>query len=79
MVVTSGQPGGGKACCTTPFTGQHLQLRTTGKQTVGRLVEAEILLGPGGHVPGHLHLRQDQRLEVPEGPLSPSLAAGTAG
>ena len=53
-----------------PFTGQHLQFRKTGKQTAGQLLEAEILLDPGGHVPRHLHLRQDERVEVLEGTLS---------
>jgi hypothetical protein len=53
-----------------PLTGQHLQFRKTGKQTGGRLLEAEVLLDPGGHVPRHLHLRQDERVEVLEGSLS---------
>jgi hypothetical protein len=34
-----------------PLTGQHLQFRKTGKQTGGQLLEAEVLLDPGGHVP----------------------------
>jgi hypothetical protein len=31
-----------------PFTGQHLQFRKTGHQTDGQLLEAEVLLEPGG-------------------------------
>jgi quercetin dioxygenase-like cupin family protein len=53
-----------------PLTGQHLQFPKTGKQTGGRLLEAEVLLDPGGHVPRHLHLRQDERVQVLEGSLS---------
>ena len=53
-----------------PFTGQHLEFRQTGKQTAGQLLEAEVLLDPGGRVPRHLHLRQDERVEVLEGTLS---------
>ena len=49
-----------------PFTGQHLQFHKTG----GQLLEAEVLLDPSGHVPCHLHLRQDERVEVLEGSLS---------
>jgi quercetin dioxygenase-like cupin family protein len=53
-----------------PFTGQHLRFRRTGRQTGGQLLEAEVLLDPGGRVPRHLHLRQDERVEVLEGALS---------
>lgn len=53
-----------------PLTGQHLQFRKTGKQTGGQLLEAEVLLDPGGRVPRHLHLRQDERVQVLEGALS---------
>ena len=53
-----------------PFTGQHLQFRRNGKQTAGQLLEVEVLLDPGGQVPRHLHLRQDERVEVLEGTLS---------
>jgi quercetin dioxygenase-like cupin family protein len=53
-----------------PLTGQHLRFRKTGKQTGGQLLEAEVLLDPSGHVPRHLHLRQDERVEVLEGALS---------
>jgi quercetin dioxygenase-like cupin family protein len=53
-----------------PLTGQHLQFRKTGKQTGGQLLEVEVLLDPGGRVPRHLHLRQDERVEVLEGSLS---------
>jgi quercetin dioxygenase-like cupin family protein len=53
-----------------PFTGQHLRFRRTGRLTGGQLLEAEVLLDPGGRVPRHLHLRQDERVEVLEGALS---------
>ena len=50
-----------------------LQSRGTGKPTGGQLVE-EGLLDSGGRVPRHLHLRQDERVEVLEG--SPSVQLG---
>jgi quercetin dioxygenase-like cupin family protein len=52
------------------LTGQHLQFRKTGKQTGRQLLEAEVLLDQSGHVPRHLHLRHDERVEVLEGALS---------
>lgn len=53
-----------------PLTGQHLQFMRTGKQTGGQLLEVEVLLDPGARVPRHLHLRQDERVEVLEGSVS---------
>ena len=53
-----------------PLSGQHLQFLRTGKQTGGQLLEVQVLLDPRGRVPGHLHLRQDERVEVLEGSVS---------
>ena len=53
-----------------PLTGQHLQFMRTGEQTGGQLLEVEVLLDPGGRVPRHLHLRQDERVEILEGSVS---------
>lgn len=47
-----------------PLTGQHLTFLETAADTAGRWLRAEIRLEPGGFVPRHLHLRQDERLEV---------------
>jgi quercetin dioxygenase-like cupin family protein len=70
MVVVEGSEEAAMGTLHAPLTGQHLQFRKTGKQTGGRLLEAEVLLDPGGHVPRHLHLRQDERVQVLEGSLS---------
>jgi len=53
-----------------PLTGQYLRFLKTGKQTGGQLLEVEVVLDPRGRVPRHLHLRQDERVEVVEGALS---------
>lgn len=53
-----------------PLTGQHLRFLKTGNQTGGQLLEVEVLLDPRGRVPRHLHLRQDERVEILEGALS---------
>jgi len=53
-----------------PLTGQHLRFLKTGNQTGGQLLEVEVLLDARGRVPRHLHLRQDERVEVLEGALS---------
>ena len=53
-----------------PLTGQHLRFLKTGNQTGGQLLEVEVVLDPRGRVPRHLHLRQDERVEVVEGALS---------
>jgi quercetin dioxygenase-like cupin family protein len=47
-----------------PLTGQHLTFLETAADTKGGLLRAEVRLEPGGFVPRHLHLRQDERLEV---------------
>ena len=47
-----------------PLTGQRLTFLETAADTEGRSLRAEVRLEPGGFVPRHLHLRQDERLEV---------------
>jgi len=47
-----------------PLTGQHLTFLETAADTEGTSLRAEVRLEPGGFVPRHLHLRQDERLEV---------------
>jgi len=50
-----------------PLTGQHLIFLETAADTDGQSLRAEVRLEPGGFVPRHLHLRQDERLEVVAG------------
>jgi len=47
-----------------PLTGQHLTFLETAADTEGTSLRAEVRLEPGGFVPRHLHVRQDERLEV---------------
>src|SRR5207244_7635149 len=47
-----------------PLTGQRLTFLETAADTEGRSLRAEVRLEPGGFVPRHLHLRQDEQLEV---------------
>jgi quercetin dioxygenase-like cupin family protein len=50
-----------------PLTGQHLTFLETAADTDGTSLRAEVRLEPGGFVPRHLHLRQDERLDVVAG------------
>ena len=50
-----------------PLTGQHLTFLDTAADTDGRSLRAEVRLEPHGFVPRHLHVRQDERLEVVAG------------
>ncbi len=52
-----------------PLTGQHLTFLETAADSDGRALRAEVRLEPGGFVPRHLHLRQDERLEVLAGAI----------
>jgi quercetin dioxygenase-like cupin family protein len=52
-----------------PLTGQRLTFTETAADTGGRSVRAEVHLEPGGFVPRHLHLRQDEKLEVLSGSI----------
>ena len=46
------------------LTGQHLTFLQTGRDTSGELLQLEVRLDPGGWVPRHAHIRQDERVEV---------------
>jgi len=50
-----------------PLTGQRLTFLETKTDTDGSSLRAEVRLEPGGFVPRHLHLRQDEHLEVMAG------------
>lgn len=50
-----------------PLTGQRLTFLETAADTEGESLRAEVCLEPGGFVPRHLHVRQDERLEVVAG------------
>lgn len=52
-----------------PLTGQHLTFTHTAKDTSGSLLRAVVRLEPGGFVPRHLHLRQNEQLEVLTGSI----------
>jgi quercetin dioxygenase-like cupin family protein len=52
-----------------PFTGQRLSFREIAGETDGRSLRAEVRLEPGGFVPRHLHLRQDERIEILAGSI----------
>jgi quercetin dioxygenase-like cupin family protein len=46
------------------LTGQHLTFLESGRDTSGELLKLEVRLDPGGRVPSHVHVRQDERVEV---------------
>ena len=52
-----------------PLTGQHLTFTHTADDTNGTSVRAVVRLEPAGFVPRHLHLRQDEQLEVLTGSI----------
>lgn len=52
-----------------PLTGQHLTFTHTASDTRGASVRAIVRLEPAGFVPRHLHLRQDEQLEVLTGSI----------
>lgn len=52
-----------------PITRQTVTFQLTGKDTAGELLRAEVRLGANGRVPKHVHLRQDERVEVVSGEL----------
>lgn len=60
-----------QADCTIddPLTGQHLSFLRVAGETTGRSLRAEVRLEPGGFVPRHLHLRQDERIEILAGSI----------
>jgi quercetin dioxygenase-like cupin family protein len=52
-----------------PLSGQRLTFVETAADTSGRFVRAEVHLKPGGFVPRHFHLRQDEKVEVLSGSI----------
>jgi quercetin dioxygenase-like cupin family protein len=48
---------------------QTVTFVTTARESAGELLAVEVRLGPGGIVPRHVHLRQDERVRVVEGSL----------
>ena len=52
-----------------PLTGQHLNFLDVAAETNGRSLRAEVRLEPGGFVPRHLHLRQDEQIEILAGAI----------
>lgn len=58
-----------------PVTGQHLVFMKTGSETGGELLQVEVRLDPRGWVPRHVHLRQDERIEVVTGALTARVGA----
>lgn len=59
-----------------PLTGQHLTFTHIADDTRGTSLRAVVCLDPAGFVPRHLHLRQDEHLEVLAGSIR--LRAGGA-
>lgn len=50
-----------------PLTGQSIRFVEVAKDTGGERLTARVRLDPGGHVPLHVHARQDERVEVVSG------------
>jgi quercetin dioxygenase-like cupin family protein len=51
-----------------PRSGERIVVRRGGDDTGGRLLEFDLFLQPGGHVPaGHVHPRQEERFSVRAG------------
>jgi quercetin dioxygenase-like cupin family protein len=51
-----------------PASGERIVLLRTASDTAGELLEFELSLAPGGHVPsGHVHPEQEERFMVLEG------------
>jgi quercetin dioxygenase-like cupin family protein len=48
---------------------QTVTFVTTARESAGEVLAVEVRLGPGGTVPRHVHLRQDERVRVIEGSL----------
>ena len=48
-----------------PRTGEHIVIRQSGADTGGQLLDFDLVLQPGAHVPaGHSHPRQEERFTV---------------
>jgi quercetin dioxygenase-like cupin family protein len=53
-----------------PHTGELILIRKSAEQTNGRLLEFDLYLPPGGHVPGrHAHPEQAERFTIIDGQL----------
>jgi quercetin dioxygenase-like cupin family protein len=52
------------------LTGQHLTFVTPQQTKPGELLRVEVRLDPGGWVPRHAHLRQDELVEVLAGSIA---------
>lgn len=52
-----------------PLHGQTVTFVTRARESGGELLAAEVRVAPGGTVPRHLHLRQNERVELLEGKL----------
>jgi quercetin dioxygenase-like cupin family protein len=50
-------------------TGQHLTFLRTRRDSGGELLQVEVRLEPGGRVPRHAHIRQDERVTVIDGSI----------
>ena len=51
-----------------PRSGERIVIRRSGPETGGQLLEFDLFLQPGGHVPaGHVHPRQEERFSVLSG------------
>src|SRR5579859_6496333 len=61
-----------------PQTGERIVIRTSGAETAGELLEFDLFLDPGGHVPArHLHPRQQERFTVIDGTVGFRLGGRT--
>lgn len=52
------------------LTGQHLTFLQTGRETGGEVLKLQVRLDPGGSVPRHAHVRQDEEVHVVEGAVT---------
>ena len=58
------------------LTGQHLTFLKSGHDTDGELLQVEVRLEPGGRVPRHVHIRQDEQVTVLDGTLIAGVGRG---
>jgi mannose-6-phosphate isomerase-like protein (cupin superfamily) len=53
-----------------PISGERIIFRETAADTGGELLAIDLILSPGGHVPGaHVHPAQEERFEVVSGTM----------
>lgn len=61
-----------------PVSGERIVIRQSGSETGGRLLEFDLFLPPGGHVPAqHAHPAQEERFTVLDGRMRFRLAGRT--